>query len=49
MRKSFWVSITLGLAAYLVLPLPGLRRALSERIDEKREQIAREASSRRAS
>ena len=40
MRKSFWVSITLGLAAYFVLPLPGQGASLSERIDEKRDQIA---------
>jgi murein DD-endopeptidase MepM/ murein hydrolase activator NlpD len=39
MRKSFWVSITLGLAAYFVLPLPGQGASLSDRIQEKREQI----------
>jgi murein DD-endopeptidase MepM/ murein hydrolase activator NlpD len=40
MRKTFWVPITLGLAAFLVLPLPGLSAPLSQRIDKKREQIA---------
>ena len=40
MRKSFWVSITLGLAAYFVLPLPGQGASLSDRIAQKREQIA---------
>ena len=40
MRKSFWVSITLGLAAYFVLPLPGQGASLSDRISEKRDQIA---------
>jgi murein DD-endopeptidase MepM/ murein hydrolase activator NlpD len=39
MRKTFWVPILLALAAYLVLPLPGLSAPLSTRIDEKREQI----------
>jgi murein DD-endopeptidase MepM/ murein hydrolase activator NlpD len=41
MRKSFWVPITLGLAAYLLLPLPGLSAPLSERIDQKRSQVDR--------
>jgi murein DD-endopeptidase MepM/ murein hydrolase activator NlpD len=41
MRKSFWVPITLGLAAYLTLPLPGLSAPLSQRIDQKRSQIAK--------
>jgi murein DD-endopeptidase MepM/ murein hydrolase activator NlpD len=40
MRKSFWVPITLGLAAYLTLPLPGLSAPLSQRIEKKRAQIA---------
>jgi murein DD-endopeptidase MepM/ murein hydrolase activator NlpD len=40
MRKNFWVPITLALAAYLVLPLPGLSAPLKQRIDKKREQIA---------
>jgi murein DD-endopeptidase MepM/ murein hydrolase activator NlpD len=41
MRKSFWVSITLGLAAYLTLPLPGLSAPLSQRIEKKRSEIAK--------
>jgi murein DD-endopeptidase MepM/ murein hydrolase activator NlpD len=40
MTKSFWVAITLALAAYLVLPLPGLSKPLPQRIEKKREQIA---------
>jgi murein DD-endopeptidase MepM/ murein hydrolase activator NlpD len=44
MRKSFWVPITLGLAAYLVLPLPGLSAPLSQRIEQKREQVERAKS-----
>jgi murein DD-endopeptidase MepM/ murein hydrolase activator NlpD len=41
MKKHFWVSITLALAAYLVLPLPGLSAPLSERIAKKRSQVDR--------
>ncbi len=40
MKKSFWLPIALGLCAYLVLPLPGLSAPLSDRIDQKRDQIA---------
>jgi murein DD-endopeptidase MepM/ murein hydrolase activator NlpD len=39
MKKSFWLPIALGLCAYLVLPLPGLSAPLSDRIQQKREQI----------
>ena len=39
MKKLFWVPMTLGLAAYVLLPLPGRRRPLSERIEEKRAQV----------
>ena len=39
MKKSFWLPIALGLCAYLVLPLPGLSAPLSDRIQEKRDQI----------
>lgn len=39
MRRRFWASITLGLAAYLVLPLPGLSAPLSQRIERAREKI----------
>ncbi|HEV3378844.1 MAG TPA: peptidoglycan DD-metalloendopeptidase family protein [Thermoleophilaceae bacterium] len=40
MSKTFWLPISLALAAYLVLPLPGLSAPLPQRIDKKREQIA---------
>jgi murein DD-endopeptidase MepM/ murein hydrolase activator NlpD len=40
MRKTFWLPITLALAAYLALPLPGLSAPLKQRIEKKREQIA---------
>jgi murein DD-endopeptidase MepM/ murein hydrolase activator NlpD len=36
MKRHFGVVITLGLAAYLVLPMPGLSAPLSERIDKTR-------------
>jgi murein DD-endopeptidase MepM/ murein hydrolase activator NlpD len=40
MKKSFWAPITLALAAYLLLPLPGLSAPpLSQRIDKTRDQI----------
>jgi len=39
MRRTFWVSITLGLAAFLVLPMPGLSAPLSSRIDETRGKV----------
>jgi murein DD-endopeptidase MepM/ murein hydrolase activator NlpD len=41
MRHRFWVSITLGLAAFLVLPLPGLSAPLSSRIDTARKKVQR--------
>jgi murein DD-endopeptidase MepM/ murein hydrolase activator NlpD len=40
MKKSFWLPIALGLCAYLVMPLPGLSAPLSDRIEQKREQVA---------
>jgi murein DD-endopeptidase MepM/ murein hydrolase activator NlpD len=39
MKKSFWVSITLALAAYFLLPMPGLSAPLSQRIQQKRAQL----------
>jgi murein DD-endopeptidase MepM/ murein hydrolase activator NlpD len=39
MKKSFWVPITLALAAYVLLPLPGLSAPLSQRIEKKRAAI----------
>jgi len=41
MKKSFWLPIALGLCAYLVLPLPGLSAPLSDRIQQKQQQIAK--------
>jgi murein DD-endopeptidase MepM/ murein hydrolase activator NlpD len=40
MKKSFWLPIALGLMAYLVLPLPGLGAPLSDRIQQKQQQVA---------
>ena len=40
MKRHFGVAITLGLAAYIVLPMPGLSAPLSERIDETRTIVA---------
>jgi murein DD-endopeptidase MepM/ murein hydrolase activator NlpD len=43
MRRTFWVSITLGLAALLALPLAGSTKpSLDERIDDKRDQVNRQ-------
>jgi murein DD-endopeptidase MepM/ murein hydrolase activator NlpD len=39
MKRAFWVSITLGLVAYVLLPLPGGARPLGDRIQEKRAQV----------
>jgi murein DD-endopeptidase MepM/ murein hydrolase activator NlpD len=39
MKKTFWVPITLGLLAYLLLPMPGLSAPLSQRIDSKRAEV----------
>ena len=36
MKRHFGVAITLGLAAYVMLPMPGLSAPLSERIEETR-------------
>lgn len=41
MRRRFWVPITLGLTAYLVLPLPGLSAPLNERIENQRAKVER--------
>jgi len=38
-RKTFWIPIALALAAYLLLPLPGESKPLSERIDEKQGEV----------
>jgi hypothetical protein len=40
MKKTFWVPITLALAAYFLLPLPGLSAPpVSQRIEKKRAEI----------
>jgi murein DD-endopeptidase MepM/ murein hydrolase activator NlpD len=39
MKRAFWVSITLGLMAFVLLPLPGGAKPLQERIQEKRAQV----------
>jgi murein DD-endopeptidase MepM/ murein hydrolase activator NlpD len=39
MKKSFFLPIIVALAAYLLLPLPGLSAPLPQRIEEKRGQI----------
>jgi murein DD-endopeptidase MepM/ murein hydrolase activator NlpD len=40
MKKTFWVPLTLALAAYFLLPLPGLSAPpISERIEKKRAAI----------
>jgi murein DD-endopeptidase MepM/ murein hydrolase activator NlpD len=40
MKKTFWVPITMALAAYLALPLPGLSAPLKQRIEKTRGEIA---------
>jgi murein DD-endopeptidase MepM/ murein hydrolase activator NlpD len=40
MRKSFWLSILLAAATYLVLPMPGLSSSLPQKIGKARDQIA---------
>jgi murein DD-endopeptidase MepM/ murein hydrolase activator NlpD len=39
MRKSFLLTIALGLSAYLLLPLPGVGAPLSDRIDQKQKEV----------
>jgi murein DD-endopeptidase MepM/ murein hydrolase activator NlpD len=39
MKKTFWVPITLALAACFLMPLPGLTAPLSQRIEKKRAAI----------
>jgi murein DD-endopeptidase MepM/ murein hydrolase activator NlpD len=39
MKKSFFLPIIMALAAYLLLPLPGLSAPLPQRIEEKRADI----------
>src|SRR5215210_1697603 len=39
MRTTFWLTISVALAAYVLLPLPGLSAPVSKRIEKKRSQI----------
>jgi murein DD-endopeptidase MepM/ murein hydrolase activator NlpD len=39
MKKSFWLPIALGLTAFLLLPMPGMGAPLSDRIQQKQQQI----------
>src|SRR5919112_1956287 len=39
MKRHFGVVITLGFAAYLLLPMPGLSAPLSQRIENTRSQL----------
>src|SRR5918999_3610366 len=41
MKTLFWVVISLGLSAYLFLPLPGESAPLSQRVEKKRSEIAK--------
>jgi murein DD-endopeptidase MepM/ murein hydrolase activator NlpD len=40
MRKSFWLPLTLTLAAFLLLPMPGMSASLSTRIQHQRGKVA---------
>jgi murein DD-endopeptidase MepM/ murein hydrolase activator NlpD len=40
MKRAFWVSITLALSAYFLLPMPGLSEPLNKRIDKARQKVA---------
>lgn len=42
MKRTVWVSITLGLAALLMLPISGPAAPLSEKISKKRVQVEKE-------
>jgi peptidoglycan hydrolase CwlO-like protein len=41
MAKHFWLTLTLTLALFMALPLPGLSAPLSQRIERKRGQVER--------
>jgi murein DD-endopeptidase MepM/ murein hydrolase activator NlpD len=40
MRRSFWATTTLALAAFVLLPMPGMGEQLSTRIDAQRHKVA---------
>jgi murein DD-endopeptidase MepM/ murein hydrolase activator NlpD len=39
MKRSFWLTLTLALAAYVLMPMPGQSAPLQSRIEKKRSQI----------
>jgi len=39
MKKSFWLTLTLALAAYVLMPMPGQSAPLQSRIEKKRSQL----------
>jgi murein DD-endopeptidase MepM/ murein hydrolase activator NlpD len=41
MKRAFWVSITLALSAYFLLPMPGLSEPLNKRIDRARQKVSK--------
>jgi murein DD-endopeptidase MepM/ murein hydrolase activator NlpD len=40
MRRTFWATTTLALAAFVLLPMPGMGEQLSTRIDRQRHKVA---------
>lgn len=40
MKRAFWVSLCLAVAAYLLLPMPGISEPLQQRIEKAREKVA---------
>jgi murein DD-endopeptidase MepM/ murein hydrolase activator NlpD len=40
MKRAFWVSITLALAAFVLLPMPGLSESLNSRITHQQKKVA---------
>ncbi len=40
MRRTFWATITLALAAFVLLPMPGMGEQLGSRIDRQRHKVA---------
>src|SRR3954452_11036735 len=40
MKKAFWLSISLGLVAFFVLPMPGMSEPLQQRLDKARQKVA---------
>src|SRR5690349_6966589 len=40
MRKSFWLPLILALAAFLLMPMPGLSESLTGRIQHQRNKVA---------